>query len=150
GKVRARPYLGVRSVSEPDVNSHVTRHCYAHPSHHHQGKTAMQKPTTESGFLNPRIFAAIILFTGASGLLMFTIAAPAPASGTLSISNRSVTYTDSTGAPPNLTGVALGKPNCGPPNAACSLFNVTVHPTCGPPAAVHHLPHCQIKLPWLW
>ncbi|PYJ86683.1 MAG: hypothetical protein DME70_07730 [Verrucomicrobia bacterium] len=110
----------------------------------------MQKTTSESGFLNPRILAAIILFTGASALLMFTIAAPAPATGTLSRSNRSVTYTDSTGAPPNLTGVALGKPNCGPSNAACSIFTLTIDPTVGTAAAGYDPTQYQIKLSWSW
>src|SRR5438270_12345616 len=113
--------------------------------HRHQEKTAMQKTTSESGFLNPRILAAIILFTGASALLMFTIAAPAPATGTLSISNRSVTYTDSTGAPPNLTGVALGKPNCGPSNAACSIFTLTIAPLARTAAACTDPTHFQIQ-----
>src|SRR3984893_13431341 len=76
--------------------------------------------------------------------------APSPASATLSTSNRTITYTDSTGAPPNLTGVALGKPNCGPTGALCSIFNLTSDPTVGTAVGAYDPTPSQIKVSWSW
>ena len=77
-------------------------------------------------------------------------AAPSPTSATLSTLNRTITYTDSTGAPPNLTGVALGKPNCGPTGALCSIFNLTIDPTVGSAGGGYDPTQYQIKFSWSW
>src|ERR1700730_3975068 len=75
---------------------------------------------------------------------------PSPTRATLSTSNRTITYTDSTGAPPNLTGLALGKPNCGPTGALCSTFNLTIDPTVGVAVAGYDPTQYQIHLTWSW
>jgi PKD domain-containing protein len=75
---------------------------------------------------------------------------PSPTSATLSTSNRTITYTDSTGAPPNLTGLALGKPNCGPTGALCSIFNLTIDPTVGTAVGGYDPTQYQIKFSWSW
>jgi len=79
-----------------------------------------------------------------------TPSSPAPAGDTLSTSHRSITYTDSNGAPPNLTGLALGKPNCGPTGALCSTFNLTISPTVGIAVAGYDPTQFQIHLSWSW
>ena len=75
---------------------------------------------------------------------------PSPTGATLSTSNRTITYTDSTGAPLNLTGVALGKPNCGPTGALCSTFNLTIDPTVGTAVGGYDPTQYQIKCSWSW
>src|SRR2546423_10300925 len=95
--------------------------------------TMQKKPAFESGALIPRILVAFVLVSVATWLAMLSFATPAPPADTLSTSHPSVTYTDSTGAPPNLTGVALGKPNCGPTNSLCSIFTLTIDPSIGTP-----------------
>ncbi|MEY2481326.1 MAG: hypothetical protein QOI04_2253 [Verrucomicrobiota bacterium] len=75
---------------------------------------------------------------------------PAPAADTLSTSHRTVTYTDPNGAPPNLTGLALGRPNCGPTGALCSTFNLTIDPSVGVDVAGYDHTQFQIKFTWAW
>src|SRR2546423_7320484 len=109
-----------------------------------------RKSVSQSGALNPRLFIAFLLVSAAGWLAMMSLATPTPPNGTLSGANRSVTYTDSTGAPPNLTGVALGKPNCGPTNSLCSIFTLTIDPSIGTPVTGYDPTQYQIKLTWSW
>src|SRR6476619_3983721 len=85
-----------------------------------------KKSTRHSAAILSRSLLALLLISIAAWLAALSFATPTPNTGTLSRSTTTVTYTDPTGAPPNLTGVALGKPNCGPTNAACSVFTLTV------------------------
>jgi PKD repeat protein len=58
-------------------------------------------------------------------------AAPMPTGGTLSTSNRTVTYTDSIGPVPNATGEGVGfsKPTCAMNGVDCSNCTVTLDPS---------------------
>src|SRR3954469_4802581 len=105
---------------------------------------------SESGAFNPRTFVAFLLISAAAGLAVVSFATPSPASGTLSRANATVTYTDPTGAPPNLTHVALGKPNCGPGDAACSVFNLTIDPSITTPASGYNPAQYQLLFQWSW
>jgi hypothetical protein len=109
-----------------------------------------KKIVSESGGFNPRVFVAFLLISAALGLAVVSIATPTPASGTLSRTNSAVTYTDPTGAPPNLTHVALGKPNCGPGDAACSVFNLTIDPSITTPASGYNPAQYQLLFQWSW
>src|SRR5437773_186435 len=95
-----------------------------------------KKSSSESGALNPRIVFCFLLCTAAGFLAMFSFATPTPTSGTLSTSNRSITYMESDGGVvPNPSEVALSMPNCTAPNS-CSTFNLTIDPNvadCTPP-----------------
>lgn len=71
-------------------------------------------------------------------------AAPSPAGDTLSTAHRAITYTDSTGAPLNPTPIATGTPTCGPSNALCSVFNLTIDPS------INSLSGYQISIQWQW
>ena len=104
----------------------------------------------ERGFFNRRILAALLLFSAAGWFGLMSFATPTPTSGTLSRANATVMYTDPTGAPPNLTHVALGKPNCGPGDAACSVFNLTIDPSITTPAAGYNPANYQILFQWDW
>src|SRR2546430_7973064 len=57
--------------------------------------------------------------------------APSPTSGTLSTSNRTLTYTDPTGPVPNATGEGVGfsKPTCAANGVDCSNYIVTLDPS---------------------
>src|ERR1051325_136345 len=88
-----------------------------------------RKSVSQSGALNPRLFIAFLLVSAARWLAMICLATPTPPHRTNRRTKPSVTDTDPTGAPPNLTGVAQGKPTCGPSNAACSVFTLTVDPS---------------------
>nr|MDQ2868867.1 hypothetical protein [Verrucomicrobiota bacterium] len=104
----------------------------------------------EAGSLNPRVFFAFILCSIALGIAMFSLATPAPTSGILSTANRSISYTDSTGAPPNLTPVATGTPNCGPTGALCSTFALTIDPSVATAASGYDPTQYQITMQWSW
>lgn len=104
----------------------------------------------EAGSFNPRIFFAFILCSLALGLAMLSFATPVPTSGTLSTANPSLSYTDSNGAPPNVTPVATGTPNCGPTGALCSTYNLTIDPSVGVPAGGYVPAQYQITLQWSW
>ncbi|MGI9087728.1 MAG: PKD domain-containing protein [Chthoniobacterales bacterium] len=111
----------------------------------------MQKNSrSESAFSIPRLAFAFVLCVTGLFLAVFSFGTPAPTSGTLSTSNRSISYTDATGAPPNLTPVATGTPNCGPTGALCSIFNLTIDPTVGTTAAGYDPTQYQIALQWSW
>src|SRR4029077_1441784 len=58
-------------------------------------------------------------------------AGPAPGSGTLSTSNRTLTYTDPVGPAPNATGEGVGfsKPTCAANGVDCSNYTVTLDPS---------------------
>ena len=58
-------------------------------------------------------------------------AAPSPTSGTLSTSNRTLTYTDPIGPVPNATGEGVGfsKPTCAANGVDCSNYTVTLDPS---------------------
>jgi PKD repeat protein len=109
-----------------------------------------KKSNSESAIFQPRVLIAFSLCCLGALLAMFSFATPAPTGDTLSTSHRSISYTDSTGAPPNLTGVALGKPNCGPSGAACSIFSLTIDPSVGIASAGYDPTQFQIKLSWSW
>src|SRR6267142_5026133 len=58
-------------------------------------------------------------------------AGPAPTGGTLSTSNRTLTYTDPVGPAPNATGEGIGfsKPTCAMNGVDCSNYTVTLDPS---------------------
>src|SRR6266853_1425553 len=58
-------------------------------------------------------------------------AGPAPTGGTLSTSNRTLTYTDPVGPAPNATGEGVGfsKPTCAANGVDCSNYVVTLDPS---------------------
>ena len=93
----------------------------------------MQKKTvSKSGFVNPRNLVGLLLLAAAAFLTMVSFSRPSlgdavPSSGTLTPStpNLAITYTDGPLAP-NPTGV-LPPPVCGPNNAACSVFTLTIN-----------------------
>jgi PKD repeat protein len=115
--------------------------------------------SSKSGFVNSRNLVAVLLCT--FGLALVSVAAtsskhnapkqtatnlqpvhgpaapvapaagPAPTSGTLSTSNRSVTYTDPVGPVPNATGEGNGipGPTCAANGVDCSNYTVTLDPS---------------------
>ena len=109
-----------------------------------------KKNSSQSGFTVTRILAALVLCSVGLVLTLLSLATPTPPADTLSTAHRIVTYTDNTGAPPNLTGVALGKPNCGPTGAACSIFTLHVDPSVALPAAGYNPSDYQINVQWSW
>src|SRR6266404_949096 len=60
-----------------------------------------------------------------------TPSAPTPTGGTLSTSNRTLTWTDSIGPVPNATGEGVGfsKPTCAANGVDCSNYTVTLDPS---------------------
>src|SRR3954470_20271866 len=106
--------------------------------------------SSSSGFFNPRIFFAFAFCSLGAMLALFGFAATTPPSDTLSTSHRSITYTDPVGSPPNLTGFALGNPNCGPNNALCSVFALTIDPSIGTAASGYDPTKYQITIQWSW
>src|SRR5437899_3283593 len=58
-------------------------------------------------------------------------AGPAPTSGTLSVNNPTLTYTDPVGPVPNATGEGIGfsKPTCAANGVDCSNYTVTLDPS---------------------
>src|SRR5260370_25107374 len=95
----------------------------------------MQKnSSSNSGIFNPRVFAAFTLCSAAALLVMLSLAqgGPSPASGTLSTSNRSLTYMDAVGSATNPSHLALGKPDCTVPNS-CSIYTLTIDPSVSTP-----------------
>ena len=110
----------------------------------------MRKNSSQSGFSYARILAALVLCLAGLALTLLSVATPTPASDTLSTSHRAISYTDTTGAPPNLTPVATGAPNCGPTGALCSTFNLTIDPSVGAAAAGYNPSQYQITVQWSW
>jgi len=107
------------------------------------------KSSFRSGFFNPRVLVGLsICFLGVL-LAMFSFATPAPTAATLSTSNRSITYTDSTGSAPNPSGVALGVPNCTAPNS-CSTFLLTIDSSIATAVSGYDPSQYQIFLQWKW
>ena len=104
----------------------------------------------ELGFFTPRGLVALLLISAAAWIAVLSFATPTPSSGTLTRANGSVTYTDPTGAPPNITHVAAGKPNCGPADAACSVFTLTIDPSVTTPAAGYDPAAYQLLFQWGW
>ncbi|HEY2139219.1 MAG TPA: hypothetical protein VGH00_04005, partial [Chthoniobacterales bacterium] len=109
-----------------------------------------KKSNSQTGAFNPRLLISFLLVSAAGWLAMVSLATPTPPSGTLSRANPRIIYTDSTGAPPNVSGVALGKPNCGPTNSLCSIFSLTIDPSVGVPVTGYDPSQYQIKLSWSW
>ena len=111
----------------------------------------MQKQSvSQSGAFNLRVLVAFLLLSAAAWVAMVSFATPTPATGTLSRANPTVSYTDPTGAPPNLTHLAQGKPNCGPGDAACSVFNLTIDPSVTTAASGYDPAQYQILFQWSW
>src|SRR5438270_10928807 len=111
----------------------------------------MQKnSTSESGVFRPRVLVALSLCSLGVLLAMFSFATPTPTSGTLSTSNRSITYMESTGGVvPNPSEVALSMPNCTAPNS-CSTFTLTIDSSVGTPVAGYDPNGYEIFLQWQW
>src|ERR1051326_3920877 len=99
---------------------------------------------------NQRTLAALLLVSPAAGLAVISFAIPTPSTGTLSRTNDTVTYSDPTGAPENLTGVVGDTPTCGPADAACSVFTLTIDPSITTPAANYDPTKYQILFQWQW
>jgi hypothetical protein len=105
---------------------------------------------SESAFFNSRMLAALVLCSVGAWLASLSFAAPSPASGTLSTSNRTVTYSEPAGMQtPNETGVATGQPICIAPTD-CSTFNLTIDPSIGTAASGYDPTQYQINMTWSW
>ena len=76
-------------------------------------------------------------------------AAPTPGSGTLSTSNRSLTYTDPIGSNTNPGHLVLGKPNCTVPNS-CSIYTLTIDLSVSTPALGYDPTKYQIFIDESW
>ncbi|HST30817.1 MAG TPA: PKD domain-containing protein [Chthoniobacterales bacterium] len=120
-----------------------------------------RNPNPYSGFITPRnLFGTLLCITGLS-IATFTLSAkpsnkssstkrttnlrpvrpasapttpaagPAPTSGTLSVANPKLTYTDPIGPVPNATGEGVGftKPTCAANGVDCSNYTVTLDPS---------------------
>src|SRR5258708_16387512 len=112
----------------------------------------MQKnSSSNSGIFNPRVFAAFALCSAAALLVMLSLAqgGPSPASGTLSTSNRSLTYMDAVGSATNPSHLALGKPNCTVPNS-CSIYTLTIDARLRTPVAGYNPTQFQIFIDESW
>ena len=106
--------------------------------------------TTYSRFLTLRHAAAALLCLAAISFAVLSFATPTPAGDVLSTSHRMITYTDSTGAPANPSPIATGVPQCGPTNALCSVFNLTIDPSIGLAVAGYDPNQYQIAIQWQW
>src|SRR2546430_569352 len=84
-----------------------------------------KNPSSRNGFVYARNLCALLLVASAVSLALLSFGDPMPPSGTLSPANLTITYTDGPLAP-NPTGV-LPPPICGPNNAACSVFTITIN-----------------------
>src|SRR5438105_2550640 len=109
-----------------------------------------EKSTSKTGAFHPRALLAFSLCLLGIVLAMFSFATPSPTGDVLTTSHRTITYNDSTGSPPNPTGFALGNPNCGPNDSACSVFNLTIDSSVGTPAAGYDPTQYQITVQWSW
>src|SRR5438874_10354655 len=97
----------------------------------------MQKnPASKSGALNPRVLIALTLCSAAALVAMFSFAqaptpGPSPSSGTLSVSNPKLTYTDPVGPAVNATGEGVGfsAPTCAANGVDCSTYTLTLDPS---------------------
>jgi PKD repeat protein len=117
--------------------------------------------SSKSGFINSRNLIAVLFCTVGISLVMVSFsatasnrkttakqqsttklqpahgpaspapAAPTPTGGTLSTSNRALTYTDPVGPVPNATGEGVGfsKPTCAMNGVDCSNYTVTLDPS---------------------
>ena len=115
----------------------------------------------QSGFVTPHTLFGILLCVAGLSIATFTLAAkpsskkvsankatnfhpihpgsgpttpaagPAPTSGTLSVGNPKLTYTDPVGPVPNATGEGVGftTPTCAADGVDCSNYTVTLDPT---------------------
>jgi PKD repeat protein len=91
-----------------------------------KGKLMRKTPSSKSGLLRPRTWAALGLFSIAVILATYrVVAVPMPASGTLTSETRTITYTDGPLAS-NPTHLVNGTPICNAPNS-CSDFTLTVN-----------------------
>src|SRR5437867_1768013 len=113
----------------------------------------LQQSTFRSGMFTLRAAVACTLFCFALLLGTFSFvsfAAPTPATGTLSTSNRTITYMEPAGMQtPNDTGVALGLPDCTVPTS-CSTFVLTISPTVGMNGSGYDPTQYQINMTWSW
>jgi PKD repeat protein len=109
-----------------------------------------KRNTSESGIFNLRLRVSVLLACTALWMSLVAFAAPSPAGGTLSTAKTQITYSDNTGAPPNPTAVATGKPTCGPTGALCSTFNLTIDASVGTTAAGYDPSQYQIVIQWQW
>ncbi len=93
-----------------------------------------KNPNPQSGFVNARNLFAVLLCTVAISLAIVSFApaaGPAPTGGTLSTSNRTLTYTDPVGPVPNATGEGVGftAPVCAANGVDCSKYVLTLDPS---------------------
>jgi len=93
-----------------------------------------KNPNPQSGFVNARNLFAVLLYTAAISLVIVSFApaaGPAPTGGTLSTSNRTLTYTDPVGPVPNATGEGVGftAPVCAANGVDCSKYVLTLDPS---------------------
>jgi PKD repeat protein len=99
---------------------------------------------SQSGFFNPRVFAAFLLGSAGVWLALVSFATPAPTSDTLTLAHSTITYTDSLGAPLNPTPIATGMPTCGVNDAACSVFTLNIG------SDVNASSGNQVLVEWQW
>jgi uncharacterized repeat protein (TIGR01451 family) len=109
---------------------------------------------SQSGLFNPRAFLAFTLGSIGALLAMFSFAqvptpGPSPASGTLSTSNRSLTYMDPVGSNTNPSHLALGQPDCTVPNS-CSIYTLTIDPSVSTSVAGYDPTKYQIFIDESW
>ncbi len=79
-------------------------------------------------------------------------AGPAPTGGTLSTSNRTLTYTDPVGPAPNATGEGVGfsKPTCAANGVDCSNYVVTLDPSIFSAAPGYDPPKYSVVIQLSW
>ena len=84
---------------------------------------------SDSGFFNPRIFAALILCVTGVGMAMFSFASN-PSSGTLTSTSGPLTYTAGPFVEPNVFGNTIAgecDPSPSDPLVPCDVYQLTVN-----------------------
>jgi hypothetical protein len=112
-----------------------------------------KKSSSQSGLINPRIFAAFLLCAVGASLAMFGFAASSPPTGTLTSANigsaNAVNWADSVGTTvPNLTFFA-GQGTCAVP-MSCSTFTLTIDPSVGTASGSYDPTQYQIFIQVGW
>ncbi|MGI9114592.1 MAG: hypothetical protein ACR2FX_06075, partial [Chthoniobacterales bacterium] len=112
----------------------------------------MRKNTNpQSGFFNPRVFAAFLLCSTGGWMAMLSLAST-PSSATLTESSAPIIYTAGPFNKPNQSPVGAGQldsgPRCTPNNAfPCDTFDLTLHVTSGY-TSTH--PNAAVKVTMSW
>jgi hypothetical protein len=111
----------------------------------------MKKNTDlESGFFNPRIFAAVILCLAGTWIAMLSFASDPPPDGTLTSTSGPLTYTAGPFFQPNAFGNTIAgecDPDPSDPLVPCTIYRLRVSL---PPSYVHANPntHLFVRIDW--